>query len=354
MWVVMVTQQLLVKDVVSVTEYWHKEVVLCPYPLFLTGTINGIASALCFTIVFAMRIAIRVWDKIWKSSAGKSLAEEAWTEHFFTWPQFGMMLLTGLFEGFERGFQNKAFQYLGIATRTMLCSTGILFIMAIALPLGLESASWMKLVAVAVLVLGGCLQALGMRQPGATSTTGVVCVAISLVAGAMRWAAIQFVMHKTSEGKAMKPNVITKVKMLAFMKPMDCLFCYMLSWMWERADFTAVTSELVEMWFLLAGLIVCIVVCELVIVSRTSAVALGVVMVLMQIPMVLAGVVLAKESVTCWQLIGFAVCIVGAFVYFHTRVSEAAATPPLDSAATPPLDSAASPAKALLKGESAA
>lgn len=317
LWAASVAIQMRVKDLVSVTAFGHKEAVLCPSALLVTGVSNGMASAVCFALVYAAKAGFACAPAAGQSGEGESREAQS-----FTWPQLAMLLVVGVFEGGERGLQNKSFEYLDIATRTMVCSTGLLFTLAIARACGLELVNPPRVASVLVLVLGGCLQGVGMHG-GRSSVEGVVLAVLSLLAGSCRWVTMQVLLNRTSD-RPLKPNNLTKIKMIAFMKPVDCFFCLMLSWLWEHTDFTAITGQVLVACLINAVLIIVTVVCDIAVISRISAVGLGVVMTLFSIPLVLAGVILDKEHVTLWQISGFAVCVVGSLIYFRERARESA------------------------------
>merc|ERR1712136_185735 len=170
--------------------------------------------------------------------------------------------------------------------------------------------------------IGGGVQGLGVGLRS-MEVTGVVCIFVSMVAGSQRWAMIQMFMQRTAQSSS-KLSFFDKLWMVAIMKPIDCFFCLMLSRLWERPNFTAVSSELVKMWCIIGQANVLIVICDLVIVQRTSAVGFGVVDALCKIPLVLSGVLVNKEHVTWYEGIGFMICLVGAFLYFRARARSLA------------------------------
>jgi len=63
-------------------------------------------------------------------------------------------------------------------------------------------------------------------------------------------------------------------------------------------------------------------ICTVYIIRETSAVSMVFLASLQSIPMLLASILCAHAQASPWNVVGFAVCIAGALVYFDARVQE--------------------------------
>jgi len=312
-WTAFTTQQLMVKDVVSGSaHFWHKEPMF-PYPLFLTGVINGLGASFCIVAVIATRLVAKTSPN---ATWSKALVPN------ITARQVQIMLLAGLLEGVERGCMNKSFEWLTLATRTQLFSTQIAFTFAVAWLCGLEQVDIVRLVSIGILVVGGLVQGFGMShmKSGTTPTMGILLVIASMIASSMRWSLIQIVhqiSHANSDGK--KPGQMLTISMISIAKPVDCIFCIGMSFVFENVHLSTVYGDVLKAWWLLGLTILCTVLSDYNIVRIAGAVAFGVVANLGNLPMIIGGVVFNEEHLIFSQVMGFSICTCGALLYYASR-----------------------------------
>eukprot|EP00747_Dinoflagellata_sp_TGD_P125754 gnl/TRDRNA2_/TRDRNA2_174200_c0_seq1.p1 gnl/TRDRNA2_/TRDRNA2_174200_c0~~gnl/TRDRNA2_/TRDRNA2_174200_c0_seq1.p1 ORF type:complete len:386 (+),score=53.31 gnl/TRDRNA2_/TRDRNA2_174200_c0_seq1:72-1229(+) len=311
-WTAFTCQQLTIKDVVSGSaHFWHKKPVT-PYPLLLTGIVNGLAASFCIVAVIATRLAAKAFpDSKWTQSLTPNLSPR----------QVQIMLLAGLLEGVERGCMNKSFEWLTLATRTQLFSTQIAFTLAVAWMGGLEQVDTARMVSVCILVLGGMMQGFGMTHlnSGSVSMVGVFLVLASMIASSIRWSLIQMVHKMSKTHPDAKPGQMLTITMISIAKPVDCIFCIGLSFVFEHVRWSTFTDAGLKAWWCLAFLILITVVCDNTIVRLAGAVAFGVVANLGNIPMIVGGVFFNDEHVILSQLLGFSTCTCGALIYFASK-----------------------------------
>lgn len=295
-WTAATTNQMLIKEVLSPTEYGYHDAIW-PYPVALTGVVNGIGGITCICVLALAKLC---YSEATIGSLG--------------WWSVLMLLFAGFLEGVERSYANKAYDYLSVSTRTMLSTTGIIFLFIVAVCAGLERVNRYNVVAILVIMVGGILQVSG----GASEiwSWGLAFMVISLVCGAFRWTLIQ----KIVQGNPREfQSMLSKVTVVAISKPVDCFVCLGMSASREHGAFLSVPSEAYQFFALCGILVALMVVADVIIVNLSSSVALGVVTMIGFIPTALAGVAINNEHCQPWQVVGFAVCIAGAFVYFGNR-----------------------------------
>lgn len=313
-WTCMVAQQMVIKEVLSPTMYGYHDRIW-PYPIALTGVVNGLCSALCLCVL----------------GCGKLCCDKA-TVGSLHWWQVGLLVIAGLFEGLERALGNMSFKYLDLSTRGMFSVTGIVFVFMVATCTGLERANLYSTLGILTIMVGGVLQLLdGSSQ---LKSMGVILMLISLFSGAIRWALLQKCVQ-FDPSQVQTP--IQKIKIIAMSKPLDCVLCLVLDLCVGSGSFNSVPSEVMKFWILGGLIITCLVVAEITFVKLTSSVAMGVVAVLGAIPTLLAGMVLDNETCTTWKAVGFAVCVLGACFYFASKAGIISAVPPSNNDESNPL-----------------
>lgn len=233
------------------------------------------------------------------------------------------LVLIGFVQGVEIGCTNKALEFLSVAKRTMVMSTSLLFMMGVAVPSGLEILTCGKVVAALMLTMGGCLQGLSSWRhrvdaaADARSLQGYAIVCVSLMLSAGRWSLLQHIMQRAKPNSFFKR--LTKMQMVACIMPVTSAVCFILAATFEIGAFDRIDSQVMQDCSILSLLLVVMVSSELMFVQLTSAVAMGVASQLHNIPIVLGGVVLFREKVHPFAVIGFVVCISGALLYTAER-----------------------------------
>lgn len=241
--------------------------------------------------------------------------------------EWQMLLALGIIQGFEIGLTNKALEYLSVASRTMVSSMSVLFMMASAWFWGLEQLGLWRLVSCVLLICGGVCQ--GLDQSSGTKAqlhlyaAGVGMQLVSLLCSSQRWALAQFVMQLSPPESALGQT--TKLQLLAMTLPITGLVCVPFVLIQDLQAYGAsqlLQPELAVRTFLVGIGLTAMLYAELKLVKRLSAVAFNVLTTVHQIPIVLVGVVFQHNHVGEMSMCGFALCIFGALVYAWARWVE--------------------------------
>jgi len=227
----------------------------------------------------------------------------------------------GLLQGVSIGTTNKALEYMALSLRTMVASTGVLFMMLTAWLWDLERLGCLRGVAALLLTLAGVLQGLGQGAGApAGSLIGIGLQVLSMTLSAQQWALTQFVTQRSPADSAL--GQMTKVELSAWILPVTGVVCLSLAAVFEpyalspgnflRADVLGTVLGVT------AGL-AALTCAELSLVHLTSAVALQVLSTLHQIPIILGGVLLFNERVRLVNAVGFGFSVAGALVYVAAR-----------------------------------
>eukprot|EP00933_Yihiella_yeosuensis_P033930 TRINITY_DN27522_c0_g1_i1.p1 TRINITY_DN27522_c0_g1~~TRINITY_DN27522_c0_g1_i1.p1 ORF type:complete len:365 (+),score=60.29 TRINITY_DN27522_c0_g1_i1:237-1331(+) len=234
------------------------------------------------------------------------------------------LLAIGSIQGFEIALTNKALGFLGVATRTMVSSTGVLFMMLTAFAWGLEKLGCLRMLSAAAMITGGCLQGVEQRQRGQPSEwIGILMQLVSMILSAQRWVLAQFVMQFSSPESAL--GRMSKLSLLARVLPVTGVVSVLLAAVFEPEAFQL--EEISQKAVLLRTLAVSVglvgmLFAELKLVGMLSAVAFNVLSTVHQIPIVAAGVVLQHEEVGFASTCGFVFCLLGALLYACARQAD--------------------------------
>mmetsp|Transcript_119274 Transcript_119274/g.338186 ORF Transcript_119274/g.338186 Transcript_119274/m.338186 type:complete len:376 (-) Transcript_119274:50-1177(-) len=240
------------------------------------------------------------------------------------WAEAGQLLVIGLMQGVEIGLTNKSLQYLPIATRTMINSTSVFFMMSVAWLWGLERLGFLRVVAALFLFSGGVLQ--GMDSGGTTEVGHNMGVALqfgSIVASSQRWALFQIVLQHSPCDSAL--GQMSKLQILSRTMPVTGIVCVVLSLLFELDAFVRerlLNSELWAATLLVGSGLAVMLAAELMLVKLLSAVAFQVLSTIHQIPIIVAGMILDGNRVGNRGACGFVVCMAGALVYAAARHSD--------------------------------
>lgn len=238
------------------------------------------------------------------------------------------LLLLGTIQGAELASTNKSLEYLSMATRTMLGSASILFMMVTARLWGLEPLDLPRIVSAVLLTLGGSLQGLdapdshkaAANQASTAYLHGVMLQVATMVASAQRWSLAQFILQRSPRGSALEQ--MSPLDLAARVLPLTAAVCFFLALIFEREAFLPENIFSAELMFSIAAIasgVAVLTVAELRLVQLTSAVAMQVLSTLHQVPLVLAGVLLFHDTVRLASMAGFSLCIVGALCYVRAR-----------------------------------
>jgi len=246
------------------------------------------------------------------------------------WGEFAIVILLGSIQGIEIACANKALEYLSISTRTMAGSLGVLFMMFSARAWGLEGLGVMRLVACALLTVGGVLQGFDHFSGDTTSENALFVKGISLqggslVASSQRWALIQWMTQRSRPGSALALMGKLKLELISRTLPCTGVVCFLFAFWFEPRALEIEPWLHMDMILKCAGIavgIIVLVVAELEIVRTASAVALQVLGTLHQIPIAIAGILFFQEQIHLSSAMGFLFCIVGGLVYVQVRYTE--------------------------------
>merc|ERR1712151_990517 len=149
---------------------------------------------------------------------------------------------------------------------------------------------------------------------------GLAFMLSSMALTAFKWSLIQFMTQRSRPGSYLA--LMSKMQLAARVQPITGLMCLLLAFFFE---FDSITTLENYQWHELLrvpamGLLITFITCsELKLVQLTSAVATGILMNLHHIPMVVAGIVLFGDKVAAKSIEGFALCLMGGFVYAAAR-----------------------------------
>lgn len=243
------------------------------------------------------------------------------------------LLALGLIQGIEIGCSNKALEFLAVAKRTMVNSLSTLFVMAVAVPSGLETLTWGKVAAALLLTLGGILQAVStwsqFRQNTHSPTgpvehddnwdltTGLTLSLSSMILASTRWACSQYFLQRSSQDTGL--SGITKLRLVSSVMPVTAMVCTAMALVFEPDSLNHYSWAVFLRACGVAAVVMGLITSELWFVQLASAVALNVAGALHNIPIVLAGVILYHEKVRPLAAIGFGLCLFGATLYTMER-----------------------------------
>jgi len=313
-WLAQVSSMLFMQNFAGATAYGHHEIVVYTPRLFMSGVVDGIAAAFGFAFLLAIKLA-------WQKPPSKEEEGTGAAVHSFTWPQLAVVACAGAMEGLGHGLASKSFEHAGISTHAWIDATGVLITQAAALVCRLDFADSLRILSLLLLLLGGCLQTVG-RAGSLDSVMDVVLRFASLAFNAGHMMLLQLFMRRGWGLVGLRPNALTTIKMMALMKPASCVVCLVLSVLWERADFAAVTGRMIAIWFVIGDVTVFASICEITALGRTSAVTWDVMVMLTVVPLTCTGIAINNDATTAWVWAGFTVWLMGALLYFYARKTE--------------------------------
>ncbi|CAE8673515.1 unnamed protein product, partial [Polarella glacialis] len=198
---------------------------------------------------------------------------------------------------------------------------------------GLETLDPMRMLAATLQVAGGVLTGLeppptegGRALQDAASGKffhGVSLLIIAMVLSSQRWALIQHVVQKSPRGSALAG--MSKLELTAWIMPVTSAVCLSMAFVFEAE---ALSMAIFSPGLLGTALVVAtgigiLTVAEIFLVQVTSAVAMQVLSTLHQIPIVLAGVLLFKDTIGLNAASGFGLSLAGGLCYVAARHTAA-------------------------------
>lgn len=284
----------------------------------------------------------------------------------------------GVMLGLSMPAKNEALLLLSVSTRTLVFATNVLVTMAIATVTGMERFSNLKVVAAALVSLGGILQGISHYQASAEMPAGSAVVdhpmgyllaVCALVLDASRWVLLQKVFkERRAQDKAASlgymsptfgspPSYTHTQALLSAERQFSALsrrtqakaggggvpkLRMVSAVMWSSAPVMLLGSLVVEpgaaeqamtraysLFILILELSISalgINVCEFGVVQRTSAVTFTILSNLHSIPMLMSGIVCFADEVRALEIGGFVVCIMGSLLYSLAKNQEARAS----------------------------
>lgn len=237
------------------------------------------------------------------------------------WKLFGV----GAMQGLEIGCFNKSLSFISVSKRTMVVSTNLLFVMAVAVPSGLEHISQWKLLSVSLLTVGGLLQGFSTWRhrdeddDSSFALEGNALAVVAMLLGACRWAIMQHLSQRSEAESCLRH--MSKLQLVWRVTPSLAATCLSFAYAFEAPAFSKLSADVLADALVVGVAVLLLMSSEFMLVQLTSAVALNVAAALHNIPVALAGVVLFSERVHRFAAVGFCVCLVGAVVYTLARSS---------------------------------
>jgi len=309
---------------VSVVSWWSSSVFVI---LLLKSVLQSGSVAGSFTLSSVTNAAtgLLAWTlaHVFRRRSGIPFPE-------LTWNEFATVLLIGLIQGIEIACGNKSLEFLSVSARTMIQSTGILFMMLTARIWGLERLGAMRLIVAALLTSGGVLQGFDhlsadSESESAAYVKGLLLQGVTLFLAAQRWSLLQWVTQRSQPGSALSQMAKLKLELISRTLPCTGVVCLGFAFFFEPGAFVIdpwLHADLALKSLGIAVGIVILTVAELEIVRAVSAVALQVLGTLHQIPIAVAGVLFLQEQIHLSSAVGFVLCVFGGLMYVQVRYSE--------------------------------
>jgi len=254
------------------------------------------------------------------------------------------LFFLGIMQGLELGLANKSLSMVSVTVNRMIMACCVVFQLLTAICWRLEGINVLKWVAAGLLVLGGVAENLACSQnsssfiaalcgphdevpsKSATESTllGWVFVVASVSISANRWALTQHIFQRFPACSAVRN--MTKLQMLPYISPGTTIVCLLLAGVFELEAFAQLPSAATDLsvpMLVVSLSITVLTACELLIVDLTAATVMVILSVVHNIPIMLGGVVINHDRVYRNQWFGFALCTVGATVYFAARIHDA-------------------------------
>lgn len=221
----------------------------------------------------------------------------------------------GLIQGVEIGLTNKVLQFLTVSSRTMINSTGILFMMLTAWLWGLERLGLRRMLSCTFLIGGGLLQGLEKHsEAGTDQMLGVAMQVASMLMSSQRWVLVQLTVEPPPDS-ALKQ--MGRLQLMARTMPITGLVCMPLALGFEPDAFQAAPEvALLGRTFLIAASLLGMTFAEWQLVKLLqSAVAFNILAQIHQFPIILVGIFFQHDHVGTLSIFGYGLCLIGAFLY---------------------------------------
>eukprot|EP00419_Tripos_fusus_P071006 CAMPEP_0172879764 /NCGR_PEP_ID=MMETSP1075-20121228/113328_1 /TAXON_ID=2916 /ORGANISM="Ceratium fusus, Strain PA161109" /LENGTH=309 /DNA_ID=CAMNT_0013731825 /DNA_START=54 /DNA_END=983 /DNA_ORIENTATION=+ len=260
------------------------------------------------------------------------------------WQEAGFLLFLGVMQGLELGLANKSLSLVSVTLNRMIMACCVVFQLLTAICWRLEGITMLKWLAAGLLVFGGITENLPCtphssifvatlcgphdevpnKSDSENTFSGWVFVVASVLISANRWALTQHIFQRFPTTSAVRN--MTKMQTLPYISPGTTLVCLVLAGIFESdafAQLQAAAWDLAVPMIVVSASITILTVCELLIVDLTAATVMVILSVVHNIPIMLGGVLINDDRVYRNQLLGFALCTVGATVYFAARMRDA-------------------------------
>jgi len=327
-WSAAVIVTLKIKDVLS------ERGGIFPHTFLFTGLLNISVVAWSILLTGILHVAKRLVAGPHSSSDRRSLQRH----------EAGFLLFVGIMQGLELGLANKSLSLVSVTVNRMIMACCVVFQLLTAICWRLEGITMLKWVAAGLLVLGGVTENLACSQRSSSfmaalcgphdempsksdnesTFLGWVFVVASVLISANRWALTQHIFQRFPTNSAVRK--MTKMEMLPYISPGTTIVCLVLAGIFEAEAFAQLqfaATQLAVPLLIVSASITILVVCELLIVDLTAATVMVILSVVHNIPIMLGGVLINHDRVYRNQLFGFALCTVGATVYFAARMHDA-------------------------------
>jgi len=238
--------------------------------------------------------------------------------------EIGIIVVYGSMQGVETGLTNYALKYLPVATRTMINSMSVFFMMTTARLWGLEVFDLPRLLSAAMMLLGGYFQSQSKTEAGTPNLLeGIAMQLTSIFLCSQRWALAQHVMQRLPPESAL--GRLNKLQLLACFLPINGLVLLPFTCFFAPDGLqpkNLFQAELPVRMLMVGSGLMLMLYAELQLVKLLSAVAFTVMSTIHQIPIVLAGVLIQNDKVSGHGVCGFACCLIGALIYGAARARE--------------------------------
>lgn len=306
----------------------HNHDAVYPFPFALTSMSNGLCALLGLVVSTALRPCSGDSNEIPPRLSQGEVAT---------------LVAIGAIQGVEIGCNNKALEFLTVATRTMIGSTNVVCMMVVARLWGLEQFDFPRCAALFLLTVGSAMQGVGHRATDSVfahgvphgvphwtqaawvpqgQLKGVLLMCVSMILASIRWCCLQTTLQRAPEDSAM--SKMTKLQLIMTIMPCTSLVCFCFALIFEGTALhtrwygPSLFVRVLSITMLVMGLVFA----ELALVKLTSALCLNVLATLHQIPIVLVGMAVFGDGVSTHGTTGFALCLLGALVYARARSSS--------------------------------
>lgn len=246
------------------------------------------------------------------------------------WDEVTKIVAVAVMAGIEVALGNKAMQFLNVSNAQMLKSLSVLFVMLSANCWGLEALGMLRIASAMLLSAGAALQTFSNTSSAVSEDAshqwivGSAMIMTCLFSSGQRWVLCQWIFQEEKQkGSALAQ--MSKPQLLARILPISTMVTLPLAAVFEPEALQSEALRNPDLYIKLVAVslgISLLLFAEFNLVHYLSAVGFNVAAAVHQIPIILSGVVIDHNQLSQIGCIGYAVCIVGAWVYAVARYRE--------------------------------